>query len=434
MGCHGNMERPRALFVAPVLPSDRGNGLAMRTGFLLEAYAKAFDVDLAIVPVAGVAREVNPYVVRRTRRAKVLDPGAPDTQFSLLSRLSDTEARLAAFRQYGRPSVAARVNAASQEALMSWVGDLSYALVHVSRLYLSSLAEPWLHERRSKPYLVLDCDEDDASAYHRLAGLERKWGRHTRAQWLEAEAQAFKLMANQWLPRFDLLLAASGGEARLLRARARDKHINVLPNTIPPSPARWPTRHASPGRRDVIFVGNMNYLPNIDAVTWFATHIWPKVRAAAPFPVRFVVVGQNPPACVAALARCHDIVVTGTVNDVEPFYRGADAAIVPIRAGGGTRIKLLESAGFGVPMVATSFGAAGTGLRHGVELLLADNENDFAAACITLLTDRTLALRLAGQAYRKARNCYDARYCILNFLKTVEAHGNFGVLVDEPVA
>ena len=435
MAGHRNRDRPSALVLAPILPSDRGNGLAMRAGFLLNAYAEMFDVDLAVVPVAGEAGEITPYVTRRTRRANVLSLGMLDTQFSILSRLSDFEARLQGFHQYGRPSIAAGVNAALQDALMSWAGDVPYALVHVSRLYLASLAAPWLQHETSKPFLVIDCDEDDASAYRRLARLERKWGRGKRAQWLEAEALAFKRMAIQWLPQFDLLLAASHGEAHLLRARAGAARISVVPNTIPPSSlADSPAGHAASKRHDIVFVGNMNYLPNIDAVRWFALRIWPKVRAAFPCPLRFVVVGSNPPPSVTALARGRDIVVTGAVKDVSDFYRSAAIAIAPIRAGGGTRIKLLESAGLGIPIVATSFSCEGIGFRHGVDLLLADNETEFAAACVKLLTDQTLALRLADRASKKVRKCYDARSCTQKFLRNLDSYSNLGVFADGAIA
>jgi glycosyltransferase involved in cell wall biosynthesis len=277
----------------------------------------------------------------------------------------------------------------------------------------------------------MDCDEDDASAYRRLARLERRRGQGKRAQWLEAEARAFKRMANQWLPRFDLLLAASDGEAHLLRARAGAARISVVPNTIPPSSlVGSPARRAASKRRDIVFVGNMNYLPNIDAVRWFALCIWPKIRAAVPCPLRFVVVGSDPPPSVTALARRCDIVVTGTVEDVSHFYCNAALAVAPIRAGGGTRIKLLESAGLGIPMVATSFGCAGTGFRHGVDLLLADNENDFAAACVKLLTDKALALRFAERASKNVRRSYDARKCTQQFLRNLVCYSNLGVFAD----
>jgi glycosyltransferase involved in cell wall biosynthesis len=425
MVASGKKQRPQALFVAPLMPSDGGNGLAMRTGFLLDAYAREFDVDLAVIPVAGGLTKITPYVVARTRRAAVLTLGPPDTQFSLVSSVANNEARLAAFRQYGRPSMAARLGAAMQQALMAWACP-SYELVHVSRLYLSGLAAAWMHGESDAPYLVLDCDEDDASAYGRLARLHRKWGRHGRATWLEAEAEAFRALQGQWLRRFDLLLAASTGEARLLRDRVVGKVVKVVPNVVPANALRWSARRMQPDRRDIIFVGNMSYLPNIDAVMWFASRIWPTLRSTVPFPVRFVVLGAGSPPEVRGLARSPDIVVAGGVEDVGPHYGGAALVVVPIRAGGGTRIKLLESANYGVPIVATSFGAAGTGFRSGHELLLADGERDFAQACIKLLIDRKLACRLAQQARRMAHRDYDGQRRAGRFLAVIGACGRLG--------
>jgi glycosyltransferase involved in cell wall biosynthesis len=424
MAADVKMERPQALFVAALMPSDHGNGLAMRTGFLLDAYARRFAVDLAVIPAAGGPGEITPYVAARVQRAAVLPLSAPHTQFSLISVVANTEARLAAFRQYGRPSIGARLGATTQQALMTWAGSASYQLVHVSRLYLSGLASAWMQRESNGPYLVLDCDEDDASTYWRLARLERKRGRHARAAWLEAEAEAFKTLQGQWLRRFDLLLAASPGEALSLSGRAGGKQVKVVPNVVPAKAARWWVRRPQQRRRDIIFVGNMSYLPNIDAVMWFASRIWPRLRSSLPFPVRFVILGSGAPPGVMALARHHDIVVRGGVEDVGPHYESAALAVVPIRAGGGTRIKILESASYGVPIVATSFGAAGTGFRSGHEVFLANGERDFAEACIKLLTDRRLACRLALQARRMALRDYDGKRHASLLLAAVGACGH----------
>ena len=121
------------------------------------------------------------------------------------------------------------------------------------------------------------------------------------------------------------------------------------------------------------------------------------------------------------LARQPGIVVAGGFDQVAPLYRRAALSVIPIRAGGGTRIKLLESASHGVPVVATRFGAAGTGLRSGQELLLADNERDFAASCARLLNDGRLAARLATQALRRVRRDYDAGRCAQRLLGTIDA-------------
>jgi polysaccharide biosynthesis protein PslH len=412
--------RPAALFIAPIMPSDGGNGLAMRAGFLLDGYAKRFALDLAVVPIAGGTTELGPFVARRTRRAIVLPVAAPDTHFTLISAIANQQVRLAAFRQYGRPSIVAMLDANIERALLAFADDASYALVHVSRLYLASLAGAWMAEGGRQPSMVLDCDEDDASAYRRLARLYRKRGRDRRADWAEVEAVAFRTLAAQWLPRFDLLLAASSDEARLLSAHFDNVAPTIVPNILQATANYSALPRNDAGRRDILFVGNMSYPPNVDAAMWFASRILPKLRSAVPFPLRFVIAGGGAPREVANLARHPGIVVAGRVADVAPFYRRAALAVVPIRAGGGTRIKLMESANHRVPVVATRFGAAGTGFRSGHELLLADNEREFAASCARLLTDLGLASRLVAGARRRMRRDYDASRWAERLLDRIE--------------
>ena len=125
-------------------------------------------------------------------------------------------------------------------------------------------------------------------------------------------------------------------------------------------------------------------------------------------------------AKLVSLARHPGIIVTGSFDDVAPLYHRAAVAVVPIRAGGGTRIKLLESAKYGTPVVATRFGASGTGFRSGHELLLADNERDFAASCARLLTDFRLASRLVAGARRRILRDYDAGDCSWRLLDRIE--------------
>jgi polysaccharide biosynthesis protein PslH len=413
--------RPAALFIAPIMPTDRGNGLAMRAGFFLNTYAKHFAVDLAVVPVAGVTSQSRAFAVQRTRRMAVLPAAVPETQFSLICGIGDPKVRLAAFRQYARPSIAARITADSQSDLMAFAGETSYSLVHVSRLYLANLARLWMKgEGRQQACLVLDCDEDDVSAYRRFARLYRKRGRDRRAEWAEAEADAFKTLAGQWLHRFDLVFVSSSDEARLLGTRGEGVNPTVIPNVTTAKADCLAPRCRLAGRRDILFVGNMSYLPNADAAMWFALRVWPLLLGAAPFPLRFVIAGAAPPCEVVSLARHPGIVVTGSFDDVGALYRRAVVAVVPIRAGGGTRIKLLESAKYGIPVVATRFGASGTGFRSGHELLLADNERDFAASCARLLADFRLASRLVAGARRRMLRDYDAGGCSWRLLDRIE--------------
>jgi glycosyltransferase involved in cell wall biosynthesis len=165
----------------------------------------------------------------------------------------------------------------------------------------------------------------------------------------------------------------------------------------------------------------MSYLPNIDAATWFALRILPRLRRALPFQLRFVIAGDHSSRQVAALARRSGVVVVGKFDDAAELYRRASLAVIPIRAGGGTRIKLLEAATYGVPMVATRFGAGGSGFRSGLELLLADSEGDFSASCARLLRDFGLASRLVARARRRVTCEFDARSCARRFLDKIDA-------------
>ena len=175
------------------------------------------------------------------------------------------------------------------------------------------------------PCLVLDCDEDDASAYRRLARLYRNWGHGRHADWAEAEADAFKTLAAHWLPRFDLRLAASVGEARLLSGHAKVSRWQSFQTSSRLSASRLHLVARKEVCRDIVFVGTLGYLPNIDAALWFAKRIWPRLRAAVPFPLRFVIAGQGAPRAVMELARQPGIVVLGGFDD-------AAAALPPRRA------------------------------------------------------------------------------------------------------
>jgi glycosyltransferase involved in cell wall biosynthesis len=123
-------------------------------------------------------------------------------------------------------------------------------------------------------------------------------------------------------------------------------------------------------RRNLVFVGAMDYYPNTEAAASFTQLIWPRVRAKMP-DTRLLIVGANPGASVRALAGVPGVEVTGTVTDVRPYYRDALAAIVPLRTGGGTRLKILEAMAAGVPVISTPLGAEGLEVTPGKDILIA---------------------------------------------------------------
>lgn len=148
-------------------------------------------------------------------------------------------------------------------------------------------------------------------------------------------------------------------------------------------------------RPRIAYLGSMDWLPNIDAVSYYVRDVLPTLIAAYP-DLEFVVIGRNPAPSIVELARNHpSVVLTGTVDDVRPHLLKCDHLVVPLRAGGGTRIKIFEAMSLGVPVVSTRIGAEGLPVEHDRDLLLADTPEELSAASLRLLRDPATATRLA---------------------------------------
>ena len=189
-------------------------------------------------------------------------------------------------------------------------------------------------------------------------------------------------------------------------ARSGLSNVTVIPNTYPrpPRPAGNP---AAAGPPVVLFQGTLWYPPNIDAAEWLAERIAPRIRAAVPAAeVRLV---GRPSTSVTRLHRPGVLTVVGQVPSMEEELARASVAVVPIRYGGGTRVKILESFAHRVPVVSTTLGAEGLDVEDDVHLLLADDPDEFAAAIVRLLGDSRLRLRLTAAAETLYLERYESR-------------------------
>ena len=150
---------------------------------------------------------------------------------------------------------------------------------------------------------------------------------------------------------------------------------------------------------NLLFAGTLGYAPNGDAAEFFCHEVLPRLRALAGPPARVAIVGSNPGPSVLRLSQIPEVTVAGNVPSMAPYYAAADVAVVPVRAGGGTRIKVLEAFAYRVPVVATAVGVEGLDAEAGLHLLVADGADEFATACARLLRDPALALALAERAH-----------------------------------
>jgi glycosyltransferase involved in cell wall biosynthesis len=147
---------------------------------------------------------------------------------------------------------------------------------------------------------------------------------------------------------------------------------------------------------DLVFVGSMDWLPNVEGILYFSREILPLIRQRKP-DCTLAVVGRNPAREIVEMANGDSGVrVSGTVADIRPYFWNSSVSIVPLRVGGGTRLKILEAMAAGIPVVSTSIGAEGLPVSSGEDCYIADSPRDFADRCLELLGDSLLRSQVAS--------------------------------------
>ncbi len=235
------------------------------------------------------------------------------------------------------------------------------------------------------------------------------WRRHAategnplKKRMYEFEFRKMQRYEREMVRKFHHVIAVSEHDRELMSAWTDPSRITVVPTGVDLKQFH-PLPSAAEGSPLVIFVGAMDWEPNVDAVDYFCRDIWPSVRAAVPA-ARFRIVGRNPDRRVQKWAS-DSVEVTGRVPSVVDHLREAAVVVVPLRVGGGTRLKIYEAMAVGRAVVSTSVGAEGLDVHSGRDLILADDPSTFAQAILTLLRDGELRRR-----YERAAAALAAQY------------------------
>ena len=317
----------------------------------------AAEVDLE--PLKRLCRSVHIVDV-----AEPPDPGAPRSRAAALQRfvLSPRPTHVAEFPARELVEV---VEPLARDADLIWTVRLG-------------LAE-WLPSRRDRTIVDLDDFESVKQAPSLPPRGLRPW------HWLLwLDNRRLRRLERTSPRRYGLCVVCSEAQRQFFPARLRAR-VLVVPNGFPPHLRTHPRR--PPVGSTIVFVGTMDYKPNVDAVTWFVKDVFPSIVRRVP-EARLLLVGHDSRHRLRRLADGHRIVATGSVADVAPLVAEAAVSVAPIRVGSGTRIKILEALALGVPVVSTTLGAEGLDLAPGREILLADAPEDFAAEVVRLLKDR----------------------------------------------
>jgi glycosyltransferase involved in cell wall biosynthesis len=208
------------------------------------------------------------------------------------------------------------------------------------------------------------------------------------------------------------VVAVSPQDARLMHELFGITSVSHIPTGVDIEYFRRP--NSVPPKADLVFLGSMDWMPNVDGMEYFIREILPLIRKSIPT-CTVAIVGRAPSATTLALAkRDPGIQVTGTVPDVRPWLWGSKASIVPLRIGGGTRLKIYESMAAGTATVSTTIGAEGLDVSHPDNIRLADEPSSFALQCVELLENEQERERVASQA-----------------LQMVTSHFSWDVVVEE---
>jgi sugar transferase (PEP-CTERM/EpsH1 system associated) len=200
----------------------------------------------------------------------------------------------------------------------------------------------------------------------------------------DAQARRLKRFEADAVCRATRTIAVSDVDADLLRRLAPGAEVRTVPNGVDLDffqPAPEP-----PDPEELVFVGAMTHYPNADSVRFFVEAIWPRIRAVRPR-ANLTIIGAHPPESVRALGKQAGITVAGQVPDIRPYVHKASVYIVPLRVGGGTRLKILDAMAMGKAIVSTAVGCEGLEVTDGQDILVADTPEDFAARTLELMAD-----------------------------------------------
>ncbi len=309
-----------------------------------------------------------------------------------------------------------------KRALESILSQQDFDVVQLESIHLMDYL-PIITASRQRPLMICDWHNIESELMRRYSErepniLKRAYAGKTARLMSEFERRA--------MHEFDAHIAVSQRDAEELRSHNANAQVFMIENGVDTayysddqdaSAAPRAATRSKPNR--IVFVGSMDYHANIDGAVSFARDVWPGLHDREPELV-FTIVGRDPAPEVRALARSRRIEVTGTVDDVRPFYREAIAAVVPLKVGGGSRLKILEAIAAGVPAVSTTLGAEGLDVHDGQDILIADTNEQLAAAISSLAGSKEYRQRLSAAGRALVSKRYDWTRLGTNLFETYQ--------------
>lgn len=382
---------PRLLFLSQTLPYPPDSGVKIRTFHTLRILSRDFDVTALCF-------------YRRRQTA----PGGVQAALSALGEYAEVEAfeipqewsRLRWIRDHV-VSVARHVpytdyvfdSTDFSRRLDELLAARDFDVVHFESSSLAAYADRVAH----LPRVCVHHNVESQLLGRRADVARTPWA----AAYLRLQAWLLRAAESRICPSMDLNVTVSEEDAGTFRSFAPDALYVTIPNGVDTEyfhPSEGPTE-------GVVLLGGTDWFPNLDGLEYFAEKVLPQIRAKRP-DVRVVSVGRATDREIRRFREAHGIRLTGYVEDIRPFLRKARCVAVPLRVGGGSRLKILDSWAMGKAVVTTGVGCEGLNARDGETALIADSAGQLAAGLLRLLEDGDEAQRIGSAARRVAVDTY----------------------------
>ena len=392
----------KILYLLPQSPYPPRSGTTIRNLSLLKGLAARHEVTTVAFAEAGPIPGYSP--------SRIVEELAPLGGIELVPLTPRTRARRVLDLRRPEPDLVRRL---VSPRLVALCNDLlrrqHFDLLHIGGLEMAASA---LALDRSRVVTVLDEHNAEYLLQERNFRNDLRLGGnpigalYSALQWRKLEA--YERMVCRTV---DAVIAVSAPDAQALHALAADIDPLVVPNPIDVRDYVPPAHPTVNERPVLVFTGTMDYRPNIDAVSWFCRQVLPRLRSELP-DLRFQIVGQRPAPAVRRLGELPGVEVTGPVPDDRPYLAGADLYVVPMRVGGGIRLKILQAMAAGVPVVATSLAYEGITATAGEHLAVGDSPAEFARAVVELIRSPARRAEQTQRARRFVEAAYDWRVVV----------------------
>jgi polysaccharide biosynthesis protein PslH len=391
----GSGSRPRLLFLSQVLPYPPDGGVKIRTFHTLRLLSQSFDVTALCFYrwKKGLVEQDLEHSVSALREfAHPLEIFPIPQEHHTWRLLTDHLSSLLTGRPYTVPTYR---STQFKNRLRHWLQKREFSLVHADSLDLSGYF-------RHLTGLPLACVHHDAQSRLLLRRSEQE-PNPLKARYLKFQARLMKGEERRWCPKVNLNVAVSDTDARYLRNESGGGVYTVVPNGVDID--RFVPSDDPPSPTEVMFVGGTSWFPNKDALEFFATKVLPTLRELVP-KVSVTWVGRATEEEIERYSALPGLTLTGYVDDIRPYAARAACFVVPIRVGGGTRIKILDGWAMGKAIVSTTIGCEGLRAIDSENILVADSAEDFAESVALVLQDQGIRRRLEQEGRRTAESTY----------------------------